>query len=60
MGKEPNKVKSNVGKRFMDIPAQGSAVEFKPSDFQDELDSRILVRETAKALSWNRHSPKRP
>ena len=35
----PNTVKSNVVKRFMAILAQDSAVEFQPSDFQDELDS---------------------
>ena len=48
MGKDPNTVKSNVVKRFMDISAQDSAVDFQPSDFQDELDSTILVRERAK------------
>ena len=32
----------------MDIPAQDSSVEFQQSDFQDEMDSTILVRERAK------------
>ena len=48
MGKEPNTVNSNVVKRFMDISAQDSSVEFHQSDFQDEMDSAILVRERAK------------
>ena len=48
MGKEPGTVKSNVVKRFMDISAQDSSVEFHQSDFQDEMDSARLVRKRAK------------
>ena len=48
MRKEPKTVKSNVVERFMDISAQDSSVEFQQSDFQDEMDTAILVRERAK------------
>ena len=47
MGKEPNTLKSNVVKWFMDISAQHPSVEFHQSDFQDETDSAISVRERA-------------
>ena len=55
----PNTENSNVVKMFMDYSAQDSAGEFQPSDFQDEPDSTILVRERAKVLNWNRHLPKK-
>ena len=48
MGKETNTVISNVVKKLLDISAQDSSVEFHQSDFQDETDSAILVRERAK------------
>ena len=45
MGKEPNTVKSNVVKGSMDISEQDPQLELNASDFQDELDSTVLVRE---------------
>ena len=48
MGKEPNTVKSNVVGKFRDFSAQDSELEFQPSDFHDDTDSTILVRERTK------------
>ena len=48
MGKEPNTVKSNLVGKLMDISEQDSNIEFQRSDFQDETDSTILVRERSK------------
>ena len=48
MGKEPNTVKSNLVEKFMDTSEQESNLEFQPSNFQDETDSTILVRERSK------------
>ena len=48
MGKEPNTVKSNVVGKFRDFSAQDSQLEFQPSDFHDDTDSTILVRERTK------------
>ena len=48
MGKEPNTVKSNVAGKFRDFSAQDSQLEFQPSDFHDDTDSTILVRERTK------------
>ena len=45
MGKEPNTVKSNVIKGLMDFSEQDQNLELNASDFQDELDSTILVKE---------------
>ena len=48
MGKEPNTVKSNLVGKFMDISERDPKLNFQPSDFQDETDSTILVRERSK------------
>ena len=48
MGKEPNTVKSNVVKGFMDFSEQDPHLELNSSDFQDEFDSTVLVRERAR------------
>ena len=48
MGKEPNTVKSNVMETFREFLAQDSHLEFQPSDFHDDTDSAILVRERTK------------
>ena len=45
MGKEPYSVKSIVVKGLMDISEQDPQLELISSDFQDELDSTVLVRE---------------
>ena len=48
LGHEPNTVKSNVVGKFRDFSAQDSQLEFQPSDFHDDTDSTILVREQTK------------
>ena len=48
MGKEPNTVKSIVVKSLMDISEQDPQLELNASDFQDELDSTVLVRERSR------------
>ena len=48
MGKGSNTAKSNLVGKFRDFSAQDSHVECQPSDFQDETDSAILVRERTK------------
>ena len=48
MGKEPNTVKSNLVGKFMDTSERDPKLDFQPSDFQDETDSTILVRERSK------------
>ena len=48
MGKEPNTVKSNLVGKFMDISERYPKLDFQPSDFRDESDSTILVRERSK------------
>ena len=48
MGRKPNTVKSNLVRGFMDISEQDPNLDFSPSDFQDDLDSSILVRERAR------------
>ena len=45
MGRKPNTVKSNLVRGFKDISEQDPNLDFSPSDFQDGLDSSILVRE---------------
>ena len=49
MGRKPNTVKSNLLRGFMDISEQDPNLDFSPSDFQDGLDSSILVRERERA-----------
>ena len=48
MGKEPNTVKSKVVGTVRNFSAQESQLEFQPSDFHDDTDSAILVRERTK------------
>ena len=48
MGQKPNTVKSNLVRGLMDISEQDPNLKFSPSDFQDELNSSILVREKAR------------
>ena len=48
MGKEPNTVKSKVVGTVWNFSAQESQLEFQPSDFHDDTDSAILVRERTK------------
>ena len=45
MGRKPNTVKSNLVRGLLYISEQDPNLDFSPSDFQDELDSSILVRE---------------
>ena len=45
MGRKPNTVKSNLVRGLLDISEQDPNLDFSPSDFQDELDSSILVIE---------------
>ena len=47
MGKEPNTVKSNLVSKLLDISEQDPEIEFEQSDFEDNLDSTVLVRERA-------------
>ena len=48
MGKEPNTVKTNVVGKFRNISAQDPQAQFQTSDFQEDTDSTILVRERTK------------
>ena len=48
MGREPNTVKSNIIRKLMDVLERDPNLEFEPSDFQEDLDSTVLVRERAK------------
>ena len=45
IGREPNTVKSNAVSKVLDISEQDNSLEFSPTDFQDDLDSTVLVRE---------------
>ena len=47
-GREPNTVKSNLVLKLLDISEQYTDLQFDNSDFQDELDSTVLVRERAR------------
>ena len=47
-GREPNTVKSNLVSKRLDISEQDLDLQFDNSDFQDELDSTVLVRERAR------------
>ena len=47
-GREPNTVKSNLVSKLLDISEQDPDLQFDNSDFQDELDSTVLVRERAR------------
>ena len=48
LGREPNTVKSNVIGKFKDVSERDPNLEFEPSDFQEGLDSTVLVRERAR------------
>ena len=47
-GREANTVKSNSVSKLLDISEQDPDLQFDKSDFQDELDSTVLVRERAR------------
>ena len=47
-GRQPNTVKSNVIERIKNVSETESKVTFSPSDFEEEIDSTILVRERTK------------
>ena len=48
MGRQPNTVKSNLVSKLLVISEQDPNLEFEQSDFQDDLDSTVLVRERAR------------
>ena len=48
MGRQPNTVKSNLVSKLLAISEQDPNLEFEQSDFQDDLDSTVLVRERAR------------
>ena len=48
LGREPNTVKSNAVSKFLDISEQDNSLEFSPTDFQDDIDSTVLVRERSR------------
>ena len=60
MGKEPNTVKSNVIKGLMDFSEQDPNLELNSSDFQDEMDSTVLVRERARGAKLEQTFSKKP
>ena len=47
-GRQPNTVKSNVVERIKNVSETEPKVTFSPSDFEEEIDSTILVRERTK------------
>ena len=47
-GRRPNTVKSNLVSKLLAISEQDPNLEFEQSDFQDDLDSTVLVRERAR------------
>ena len=48
LGREPNTVKSNAVSKFLDISEQDNSLEFSPTDFQDDLESTVSVRERSR------------
>ena len=48
MGRQPNTVKSNLVSKLLGISEQDTSLEFEQSDFQDDLDSTVLVKEPAR------------
>ena len=48
MGRQPNTVKSNLVSKLLAISERDPNLEFEQSDFQDDLDSTVLVRERAR------------
>ena len=51
MGRQPNTVKANLVSKLLAISEQDPNLEFEQSDFQDDLDSTVLVREKHVAQS---------
>ena len=47
-GREPNTVKSNIINKIKNVSENDPKVEFTQSDFEEEVDSAILVRERTK------------
>ena len=47
-GREPNTVKSNIINKIKNVSENDPKVEFTQSDFEEEVDSTILVRERTK------------
>ena len=47
-GQEPNTVKSNIINKIKNVSENDPKVEFTQSDFEEEVDSTILVRERTK------------
>ena len=41
-------MKSNAVSKFLDISEQNNSLEFSPTDFQDDLNSTVLVRERSR------------
>ena len=50
-GRKPNTVKSNVVERIKNVSETEPKVTFSPSDFEEEIDSTILVRERTRGRS---------
>ena len=48
LGREPNTVKSNAVSKLLDVSEQDNSLEFSATDFQDDLDSTVLVRERSR------------
>ena len=48
MGRQPNTVKSNLVSKLLAVSEQDPNLEFEQSEFQDDLDSTVLVRERAR------------
>ena len=48
-GREPNTVRSNIINKIKNVSENDPKVEFTQSDFEEEVDSTILVRERTKA-----------
>ena len=47
-GREPNTVRSNIINKIKNVSENDPKVEFTQSDFEEEVDSTILVRERTK------------
>ena len=48
MGRQPNTLKLNLVSKLLAFSEQDPNLEFEQSDFQDDLDSTVLVRERAR------------
>ena len=47
MGKEPNTVKSHLVSKLLEISEPDPNIELEQSDFHEDLDSTVLVPESA-------------